>query len=160
MQPGQGIVADLPVEAAQGRRGRTRVGEQRSDRGQLSICLAQSAQCLDTGYPSGGGIDEWLKASERLPVDHGASSGSFGWSRAGGHGAANRRKQPAVIVRSITFARMQPDAPPSAFSRRALHGQPDQRQQAGAQPHPAAPGGTGRQGPSPWHPCRRGSRAA
>jgi hypothetical protein len=39
----------------------------------LTIGLLQSAQCLDAGDTAGGGIDEGLKAGERLPVDHVAS---------------------------------------------------------------------------------------
>jgi hypothetical protein len=39
----------------------------------LTIGLAQSAQRFDTRDTACGGIDEWLKTGERLPVDHEAS---------------------------------------------------------------------------------------
>jgi hypothetical protein len=46
--------------------------------------LAQSAQGFHTGDTAGGGIDERLKAGERLPVDHKASlDGSCYWIKPG-----------------------------------------------------------------------------
>jgi len=73
VQTTQGVIADLSVETAQGDGRGSRVGEQRSHRGQLTIGLTQSTQCLDAGDTASGGIDERLKAGERLPVDHEAS---------------------------------------------------------------------------------------
>jgi hypothetical protein len=73
MQAAQGVVADLPVETAQGNDGRSWIGKQWPDRIQLTVSLAQATQRFNAGNASRGGIDERLKAGERLPVDHGAS---------------------------------------------------------------------------------------
>jgi hypothetical protein len=73
MQTAQSVVADLPVKATKGDRGRSRVGEQRPHRSQLTIGLSQSTQRFHTRDTARGGIDKWLKAGERLPVDHEAS---------------------------------------------------------------------------------------
>jgi hypothetical protein len=82
MQTTQGVIAQLAIQATQGDGIGSRVSEQGPNRRQLTIVLAQSTQCLDTGDTAGGGIDERLKAGERLPVDHKASLVDlvFGWS--------------------------------------------------------------------------------
>ncbi len=73
MQTAQGVVANLAIETSQGDGRGSRIGEQRTYRDQLTIGLAQSAQRFDTRDTACGGIDEWLKTGERLPVDHEAS---------------------------------------------------------------------------------------
>lgn len=73
MQAAQRVIADLAIQTTQRDSGRSRVGEQRPHRSQLSVSVAQSTQGLDASDTAGGGIDEWLKAGERLPVDHEAS---------------------------------------------------------------------------------------
>jgi hypothetical protein len=70
-QARQGVVADLPVEAAQGGRGNLRIDEQRAHREQLAVGLAHAAEGFDPGDEAGGGIDEGLEAGDRLPVDQG-----------------------------------------------------------------------------------------
>ncbi len=73
MQTAQRIIANLAIETTQGDGGGSRVGEQRSYRGQLTVGLTQSTQRFDASDAARGGIDERLKAGERLPVDHEAS---------------------------------------------------------------------------------------
>jgi hypothetical protein len=82
MQTAQGVIAQLAIKATQGDGIGSRVSEQRPNRSQLTIVLAQSTQCLDTRDTAGSGIDERLKAGERLPVDHKASLVDlvFGWN--------------------------------------------------------------------------------
>ena len=70
VQAQQGIVADLPVQPAQGRRRNARVGEQRAYRAQAAVGLAQAPERLDTGNAASGRIDKGLEAGDRLPLDH------------------------------------------------------------------------------------------
>jgi hypothetical protein len=63
----------LAIQAAQGDGICSRIGEQGANRSQLTVGLTQSTQCLYTRDTAGSGIDERLKAGERLPVDHKAS---------------------------------------------------------------------------------------
>lgn len=71
MDAGEGGIADLPVEAAQFGEADSRVEEQRADRLQVTVVLAQPPQRLDTGDQAGRGVDEWLEAGDGLPVDQG-----------------------------------------------------------------------------------------
>src|SRR5450830_1286418 len=73
VQTAQGVVADLPIQTAQGHAWGAWVGEQRAHGQQAAVSLAQAAEGFDAGNAPGGGVNEWLEAGERLPVDHGAS---------------------------------------------------------------------------------------
>ena len=73
MQPAQGVIAQLAIKATQGDGVGSGVSEQWSHGSQLTIGLTQTPQRFDTRNPAGSGIDERLKAGERLPVYHKAS---------------------------------------------------------------------------------------
>ena len=73
MQAAQGIFTDVAIESSQSDGRCSGIGKQGANRGKMTVRMTQSTQGFDTCYAASGGIDERLKAGERLPVDHEAS---------------------------------------------------------------------------------------
>jgi hypothetical protein len=83
----------------------------------LTVGLPQSTQCLNTRDTARSGIDERLKASERLPVDHEASLADLVFGMSLITGWANRAEPLYKEAQPVRVARMQPDSDGLMFTR-------------------------------------------